>query len=84
MAQRQSYESRIQHTPRVCGGKACIRSTRITVWGLVRYRQLGLANTEILDAYRPQLVQEDLDAAWTYYDAHRDEIEQNIAEEEQD
>src|SRR5262249_31053993 len=37
-------------TPNVCGGGACIRNTRITVHGLVHYRQLGLSDERILEA----------------------------------
>jgi len=40
----------IQKTPGVCGGDACIRSTRITVWGLASYRKLGLPDQRILKA----------------------------------
>ena len=28
----------ISKRPNVCGGDACIRDSRITVWGLVAYR----------------------------------------------
>jgi hypothetical protein len=31
-------KSWVQKTPGVCGGRACIRNTRITVWGLVNFR----------------------------------------------
>ena len=31
-----------------CGGDACIRDTRITVWGLVSQRRLGMSDKEIL------------------------------------
>jgi uncharacterized protein (DUF433 family) len=37
-------KSWIQKTPNVCGGDACIRNTRITVHGIVHYRQLGLSD----------------------------------------
>jgi uncharacterized protein (DUF433 family) len=64
----------IQKTPGVCGGDACIRSTRITVWGLVEWRKLGLSDAEIIQRV-DGLTQSDLDAAWDYYKHHRDEIE---------
>jgi uncharacterized protein (DUF433 family) len=70
-------QSWIEQTPGVCGGEACVRTTRITVWGLVAYRQLGLSNGEILRRIAG-LTAADLEAAWAYYQRHPDEIEQAI------
>jgi uncharacterized protein (DUF433 family) len=67
----------IQKTPGVCGGKACIRSTRIPVWGLVMDCKLGMTDAEVLNAYST-LTPADLDAAWDYYRANPLEIEQAI------
>lgn len=67
----------------VCGGEACIVRTRIPVWTLVRARQLGLREAEILRSY-PTLRAEDLANAWTYYRAHAGEIAQDIVENEAD
>jgi cell division protease FtsH len=53
---------RISKTPDVCGGDACIRGTRITVWGLVNQRRLGAADAEILRGV-PWLTPADLEAA---------------------
>ena len=39
---------RITKSPAICGGDACIRGTRVSVWGLVAYRRLGMSNAEIL------------------------------------
>ena len=75
-------EALIRKTPNVQGGEACIRRTRITVWVLVGYRQLGLSDDELLEAY-PDLTREDLAAAWAYYEANRDEIEQAIRENDE-
>jgi uncharacterized protein (DUF433 family) len=55
--------------------------TRIPVWTLVRARQLGVSDGEILSAY-PTLRAEDLANAWAYWRAHREEIEQQIRENE--
>ena len=74
----------VQKTPDVCGGDACIRRTRIPVWLLVRHRQLGMSDARIRDSFDPPLGQADLEAAWTYYKDHPDEIEQNIKENEED
>jgi uncharacterized protein (DUF433 family) len=72
----------IQKTPGVCGGDACIRNTRITVWGLVNYRRLGLTDARILEVI-DGLTQADLDAAWDYEIRNRAEIEQAIQENEE-
>ena len=42
-------QSRVQKTPGVCGGRACVRNTRITVWGVVNSRRLGAADEQILE-----------------------------------
>jgi uncharacterized protein (DUF433 family) len=68
---------RITKTPGVCGGTACIRGTRITVWGLVEWRRLGLSDAEIQRRVRG-LVEADLEAAWEYAALHQDEIEDAI------
>jgi len=70
-------KSWVQKTPNVCGGAPCIRNTRISVHGIVRYRQLGLANERILEAIQG-LTQHDLDTALEYYAEHPAEIEEAI------
>lgn len=72
----------IRKTPNVLGGDARIRDTRIAVWMLVRARQLGLADEQIRNRYKPPLTEEDLDAAFRYYTQHRDEVEQSMRENE--
>jgi uncharacterized protein (DUF433 family) len=64
----------IEKTPGVCGGEACTRRTRVTVWGLVERRNLGLSDAEILDRL-PGVTQADLDVAWEYYEQHCQEID---------
>lgn len=71
----------IESTPGVSGGVPCIVRTRIPVWTLVRMRQLGANDAQILESY-PSLRAEDLAQAWAYSRAHRDEIEQQIRENE--
>ena len=75
--------NRVQKTPGVCGGRACIRNTRITVWGLVNSRRLGLSDEDMLRNI-VGLSPEDLHAAWDYYRAHTAEIDQDIRENEAD
>ncbi len=75
-------KSWIQKTADVCGGDACIRNTRITVWGLVAYRRLGMSDDAILKAVQG-LTQADLEAAWEYEAANADEIDRSIRETEE-
>jgi uncharacterized protein (DUF433 family) len=74
-------ESYIRKRPGICGGDACIRDTRITVWGLALWRKLGLSDAEIRERV-PDVSPNDLQAAWTYYAQHPQEIERSIAENE--
>ena len=71
----------ISRKPDRCGGDACVRDTRITVWGLVAYRRLGMPDAEILHAVQG-LTRDDLEAAWEYAAAHEAEIEQAIRDNE--
>lgn len=71
----------IDSDPEVCGGEPCIVRTRIPVWLLVRARQLGSSEADLLQAY-PQLRAEDLANAWAYHRGHRDEIEGQIVANE--
>jgi uncharacterized protein (DUF433 family) len=72
----------ISKKPDRCGGDACIRDTRITVWGLVNYRRLGGSDSDILRDY-PSLTPADLEAAWDYASAHPEEIDRAIQENEE-
>jgi uncharacterized protein (DUF433 family) len=80
----QTPASWVQKTPDLCGGDACIRATRIPVWLLVRMKQLGLSDERILGDFDPPLAPADLEVAWDYYDRNREEIENNIRENEAD
>lgn len=64
------------------GGDACVRETRIPVWGLVRDRQLGATDEAILRSY-PTLTPADLEAAFAYAASHPEEIETAIRENEE-
>ena len=77
MAIGTTKKSWVQKTPNVCGGDACIRETRITVQGLVHYRQLGLSDERLLEVIQG-LTEDDLAVAWEYYACHPDEIDQAI------
>ncbi len=71
----------IDSTPGVSGGEPCIVRTRIPVWVLVQARRLGVSDADLLANY-PTLRAEDLANAWAYERSHRDEIEQQIIDNE--
>ena len=73
----------VERTRGVCGGAACLLRTRIPVWVLVRARQLGSSESDLLNAY-PSLRAEDLGNAWAYYEGHREEIDRLVAENEEE
>jgi uncharacterized protein (DUF433 family) len=73
----------IVKTPGVCGGAARLVRTRIPVWVLERLRQLGASADEILRSY-PTLGRADVLQAWSYAARHRQEIEQEIQENEEE
>lgn len=77
MATEQVTQSWVQKTPGVQGGDPCIRNTRITVHGIVEWRQLGLTDQQILESI-VGLTPADLDEAWRYYEHNREEIEDII------
>lgn len=56
---------RITIDPRICGGKPCIRGTRIWVSLVLDLLAGGVAETELLVEY-PQLTHEDVLAAIAY------------------
>ena len=72
---------RIEVDPEICGGEPRLVHTRIPVWLLVQARKLGSTEADLLAAF-PSLNAKDLDVAWAYYLAHRDQIEQQIQENE--
>jgi uncharacterized protein (DUF433 family) len=71
----------IETDPAVAGGEPCILRTRIPVWVLVQARKLGASEADLLNNY-PGLRAEDLVNAWGYYRLHRDEIDQQMDENE--
>ena len=73
----------IESLPNVSGGEPCIVRTRIPVWVLVRAKQLGTTEAELLRSY-PTLRAEDLANAWAYVRSHREEISRQIEENEAD
>ena len=72
----------VSKKPDRCGGDACVRDSRITVWGLVAYRRLGLSDAEIMRNVQG-LTAADLEAAWDYAAAHLEEIDEAIRANEE-
>ncbi len=72
----------ITKTPGICGEDACIAGTRIPVWVLVGYRRQGVNESELLAAY-PTLSASDLFNAWIYAEAHLEEIETTMQENQE-
>ncbi len=71
----------VDATPGVSGGEPCIVRTRIPVWVLVQAGHLGTSEADILRSY-PALRAEDLANAWAFYRLHREEIENQIEDNE--
>ena len=84
IAPRTGMEPHIQKTPGVCGGRACIGKRRIPVWSVVKYRQLGATDEQLMTLFDPALTQAELDAAWRYVAAQPDEIAADIRENDED
>jgi uncharacterized protein (DUF433 family) len=76
------FQRGIESTPGVCGGDPRIAGTRIPVWTLEQSRRLGMSEADILRAY-PALRAADLVSAWAYVEAHADEIELQIRDNEE-
>jgi uncharacterized protein (DUF433 family) len=72
----------ISKTPGVCGGKACIDSTRIRVMDIVGLHQRGLKAEDMRGMYGVPLSLAEIYAALSYYYDHRDEIEASFVEDE--
>ncbi len=73
----------IRKTPGVMGGEACIRESRVPVWLMVSYRQMGSSEAELLENY-PMLSAQDLVNTWHYAEQHAAEIDGAIARQEEE
>ncbi len=71
----------IEKTSGVCGGDARITRTRIPVWSLINSKKTGLTDEELLVQF-PSLTPADLKNAWNYYMGNKEEIENQILENE--
>ena len=71
----------VESVPDICGGEPCVVRTRIPIWVLVQARRLGTSEADLLRSY-PLLRAEDLANAWAYYRSHKDEINQQVRDNE--
>lgn len=71
---------KIQKTPGVCGGRACVGNTRIPVWTLISFLQQGVTDEDMIRAY-PALTVDHLNLVREYYEANRAEINRDIQEQ---
>ncbi len=74
--------SGIEASPDVRGGDPRIAGSRIAVWTLEQYRRLGMSEAEILANF-PTLRAADLVNARAFVDAHAEEIDRQIRENEE-
>jgi uncharacterized protein (DUF433 family) len=73
----------IVKTPGVCGGKACIRGTRIRVMDIVAaVEHQGLSPDEVCDQY-PELTLGQIHGALAYYYDNRDDVRAEIESEKE-
>jgi len=70
----------IQKDLDICGGKARIRNTRIPVWTIIEAKKSGATDIEILQDFEGLTV-EDMANASRYFEGHKEEIEQDLAEQ---
>ncbi len=71
----------IERTPGVCGGAARIAGTRIPVWTVERFRQLGATTADLLFFF-PAMSAAQLGRALQYAADHPDEIAAQILQNE--
>ena len=71
----------VTKTPGVCGGKARIEGTRIRVNNVVFLHKQGASDQKIREAY-PDLTPAQIHAALAYYYDNPDEIEAELAPDE--
>lgn len=69
----------IEKNPNICGDSACIIRTRIPVWTIISFKKLGMTNEKLLASF-PSLIHQDLNNAWAYYIANKNEIEIDLKE----
>ena len=82
MSQSTTIASHIEITPGTCAGKPRIAGHRIRVQDIVLWTEEGRSADEIVANF-PQLSLADVYAALTYYHDNREQIDQDIREDEE-
>ena len=72
----------IETTPGICSGRPRIAGTRIRIANIVIWTENGMSPDEIVTSY-PHLTLADVHAALAFYHDHRDEIDQQMCEDEE-
>jgi len=65
----------------VCGGKPCVKGTRIRVWDIHVWHDLRGQSPEEIVALYPQLTVADVHAAIAYYLDHREAVDTQADED---
>jgi len=76
-----STTQHIETRDNVCGGKPCVRGTRICVWDIHIWHDLRGQSPEEMVALYPQLTVADVYAALAYYLDHQKTIDQQAGED---
>ena len=74
---------RIVRDPAIVGGEPTVKGTRVSVRAVVLFLRHNGSLAHIFEAF-PRLTQSDVDQALAYYEAHQQEIDQYITENEDD
>ncbi|MGD0237097.1 MAG: DUF433 domain-containing protein [Syntrophorhabdales bacterium] len=80
-ARKQILHPHIMRQKNVCGGRSVVAGTRIPVWSLIKWYKLGMAVEDIIREF-PQLRPSQVHDAFSYYYDNMDEVERDIAENE--
>ncbi len=75
-----AIENMLARSPGVCGGKLCIRGTRITVLQIAHLYKQGYSAEEIAAEY-PHLRLAQVYAALAHYHANQEEMEDALKRE---
>jgi len=76
----RTVATHVTKDPRVCGGKACIDSTRIRVMDVVLLQRQGLKPEDMIEYFSVPLSLAQVHGALTYYYDHPEEIEGDISD----
>ena len=75
------FTNRIHVHPEICGGKPCVKGTRIPVYMVLELIEAGISFDQIIRNYYPSLTQVDIKACVRYAKFLVQEEEIILAEE---